>query len=398
MSRLRHFFEDNNILKLFFFIITTAIILLTSYEIITNIKSVLAFLGAAGSSLVGALSPLLIGMIIAYLVAPLVKILERKVILKIFNKISGDPIKAKKKEVLIHVCSIILTFLIIIAAVIAIIYTVAFLIVGQLVFSSFGNMIQSVSDYFNQYQNVIQDFINKMSGTPFESKVKELASAALSWFSDNINVNTVLGFVGGIAGSIFNVFLGLIVSIYILLDLEFFGKMWNKLLSISIPEGKAAGVNSTFGEVNYVIGQFLRGQLLDGLIIAILSSIALTLIGLDFAVFIGFFAGLANVIPYFGPILGMVPAVIIALLTGGWTQALLVVVVFLVIQQIDGAIISPRIVGSTTGLHPVFVLAAVTFGGYYWGILGMLLAVPITAIIKLFLVKKFGPVEQPALK
>ncbi|MDD3874541.1 MAG: AI-2E family transporter, partial [Methanosarcina sp.] len=94
-----------------------------------------------------------------------------------------------------------------------------------------------------------------------------------------------------------------------------------------------------------------------------------------------------------GPILGIIPAAIIGLLSEGISKAILAIVLLLVIQQIDSNIIYPKIVGSNTGLHPVFVLVAITFAGYFWGILGMLLAVPAAACIRLFIVRKIKDLD-----
>jgi N-dimethylarginine dimethylaminohydrolase len=132
----------------------------------------------------------------------------------------------------------------------------------------------------------------------------------------------------------------------------------------------------------------LRGQLLDALLIAILSSIAFSIIGLEFAVFLGSFAGICNIIPYFGPIISIIPAALVGLITEGLSQAFFATLAMIIVQQIDANILYPRIVGSTVGLHPLFVLISVTVGGYYAGILGMVLAVPIAGIIKVLLMKK----------
>ncbi len=126
---------------------------------------------------------------------------------------------------------------------------------------------------------------------------------------------------------------------------------------------------------------------MDALIVAILTSIGFTIIGLKFAVFLGIFAGIANVIPYFGPVIGTIPAFLIGLLTSGVKEGLLAIVVLLVVQQIDANLIYPRVVGGSTGLHPLFVLLAVTIGGAYGGLVGMIIAVPIAGIVQLYVQK-----------
>ena len=117
----------------------------------------------------------------------------------------------------------------------------------------------------------------------------------------------------------------------------------------------------------------------------------LTILRLDFAVLLGCFAGITNIIPYFGPFWrhsGNRRSAVYR----RFSKALVVLIAF-VIQQIDANLIYPKVVGSSTGLHPVFVLLAVTFGGYFWGLLGMILAVPVVACIKLFILRKAGDIE-----
>lgn len=223
--------------------------------------------------------------------------------------------------------------------------------------------------------------------------MQEILNSIITWFGENFSTSAVINYITNLGGSILNIILGAVVSIYLIKDREFFKRLWRKTLHILLPQKANAIVTETLNDINVVLSQFLRGQLLDALIIAILSSIALTVIGVDFGVFIGCFAGIANVIPYFGPIIGMIPAAVVALLTEGIGQAVLAVIVLFIIQQIDGNLIYPKIVGSSIGLHPVFVLIAVTVGGYYLGIVGMLIAVPIAAIIKTFIMKKLDAAE-----
>ncbi len=374
------------------YVVLTAVILFIAYQIITHPDIVLTSVGSLLGNLLSAISPLIIGLVIAYLLGPLAKAIDGQVMARLFHKVSTDPAKAAKRLKYLHTFSILITFLLIIAALGLIIYALAVLIVGQLFFASLDQMVRSIIDYFLKYEQVLQDLIAKIPGSGLEERLQEAVAALIAWLSDHISTASVVNFAIGIGGGILNVFLGAVVSVYLLLDADFFRRLWQKSLNILLPEHRVVQINETLSEVNIVVGKFLRGQLLDGLIIAIMSSVGLTLVGLDFAVFIGFFAGLANIIPYFGPILGMIPAVIVALLTGGVTQALLAVLVLFIIQQLDSAIISPRVVGASTGLHPVFVLTAVVFGGYFWGIPGMLLAVPAAAILKLFLAKRFGAI------
>lgn len=114
---------------------------------------------------------------------------------------------------------------------------------------------------------------------------------------------------------------------------------------------------------------------------------ALSIIGIDFAVFIGCFAGLANVIPYFGPVIGIIPAALAGLAEGGIYKAILSAASLFAVQQIECNFIYPRIIGRSTGLHPLFVLTAVSVAGSFGGLLWMVLAVPIAGILRVLICK-----------
>jgi predicted PurR-regulated permease PerM len=392
MTKFNPFAENKQYLLISLYVVCSIIVLFIAYQIIMNFSLVASTVLGLFGNILSAVSPLIVGLIIAYLLGPLVRFIDSILMNKLFFKLKEGSTKKLKQEKIVHTASILITFLVVILAVCFVMYAFAVLIVGQLVFASLGQMVQSIIDYFLKYELILRDLIGKIPGSGLETQLQNATTGLIEWLSNHFSTASILDFIFSLGGGILNIFLGTVVSLYVLLDAEFFKALWQKFLNLILPEQSIIKFNGTLGEVNVVIGQFLRGQLLDGLIIAILSSIGLSLAGLDFAVFIGCFAGIANIIPYFGPILGMIPAVIVALLTGGLTQALLVVLILFIIQQVDGAIISPKVVGTSTGLHPVFVLTAILFAGYFWGIPGMIIAVPTAAIIKLFLVKKFGPV------
>ena len=393
MSKYKELLSDWKYVKICIYVLITAALLYVIYLIIGNFSDVMLSISSIFDSITSAFSPLIIGLILTYLLSPLVDFIDKNIMSKFFFLMPTDAIKYEKRMGLRRTISILITFLFIILIICAIIYAFAVLIVGQLVFTSLQSMVESIIAYFIKYEAVIRDWAMALPNSNIEQELQNIINSVIAWFSNNFSTTAIIAFVANVGGSILNVVLGAVVSIYVLKDKDFFIRLWRKTLHILLPMKTNSKVTSTLSEVNTVLSQFVRGQLLDALIIAVLSSIGLTMIGLDFAVFIGCFAGITNVIPYFGPVLGMVPAAIIGLLTGGISQALLAVLVLLFIQQIDANIIYPRVVGSSTGLHPVFVLVSITVGGYYWGIIGMLLAVPIAAIIRVFLIKKIESIE-----
>lgn len=394
MSRLKELFSDWRYLKVSLYVTFTAGLLYILYFIIKNFDSVLSTVGSFIGNLISALSPLIIGLILAYLLSPLVEMVDKRLMSLLFKRLPAHPKKREKRLQMRRTISILLTYLIIIAVVLVWIYAFAVLIVGHLVFDSLTLMLERISTYFSHYQDVFRDFLQGLPNSGLEQRLETAFQNAALWISNHLSTEAMFGAIANIGGSLVNLILGIVISIYIIKDKAFFQRLYRKAVHVILPMKYSAIWNEAMVDIDQVFSKFLRGQLLDALIVATITSIVLTVIRLDFAVLLGCFAGLTNVIPYFGPVFGAIPAVIVALLTGGVTKALITMVAFFIIQQIDSDFIYPKVVGSSTGLHPVFVLLAVTFGGYYWGIGGMILAVPIVACIKLFLVRKLGELER----
>lgn len=177
-----------------------------------------------------------------------------------------------------------------------------------------------------------------------------------------------------------------IVTFYILKDEDLFKEKIYRM----VPEKYEDDVSRLFHEMDKVFNEFIRGRLIVGAFVGIATTIVLLILKVDFALLIGIFSGLMDIIPYFGPVLGIIPGVVFAFLQKP-IKALWVIILFIVIQQIENNIISPKVVGESVGIHPITVILVLIIGGSMFGILGMLLAVPFAAIFKivlLFVVEK----------
>ena len=253
----------------------------------------------------------------------------------------------------------------------------------------FNAIIDSISSYSEKYNQIYDQLKIKLETSGLSDNLKQQFIKTAEDANDILGsaISKSFGQVKKLGSNIVSILLGLIVAFYILKDLDYFKELYRETTKALIKERKNQKLRILLTDINSIISRFIRGQLLDALIVGILSSIGLSIIGLDFAVLIGMTAGIANIIPYFGPVIGSVPAVIVGLLSGNPISALLAVVVLVVVQQIDGALIAPKIVGDSVGLHPVFVMLSILIGGAYFGLWGMLLAVPTAAIIKMFLIR-----------
>ena len=142
-------------------------------------------------------------------------------------------------------------------------------------------------------------------------------------------------------------------------------------------------INKYFDRTNEIFLKFLASQFLDAIVVGILVTIAMTIMGIKYAPLLGFFIGLFNMIPYVGAIIAVAISAVITLITGGLTQAIWMLIVVIILQQIDANIINPKIVGQSLKVSPLLVIFAITVGGAYFGMLGMFLAVPVSAVVRI---------------
>lgn len=194
------------------------------------------------------------------------------------------------------------------------------------------------------------------------------------------NAPQIAGAAAGAAGSVMNVFLALAASVYMLSGKEEMLRDARLALRAALPPKAAANVLSVFTLANRTFSGYIGGQLLDALLVGIETFVLMTVLGLDFAPMIGVLVGVTNIIPILGPFIGAVPGAIILLLSSP-LQAVEFVIVVLVVQQIDGNFIAPRILGGATGLSGLWVMLAILVGGELFGLAGMLAGVPVLAVL-----------------
>jgi len=188
-----------------------------------------------------------------------------------------------------------------------------------------------------------------------------------------------------VVNSIFDVFVSLIVSVYLLAERRKILEFFKRLTSALFKKDKYELIAKYFNKSNEVFFSFISGQVLDAIVVGILTSIAMSVIGVKYSVLLGFLIGLFNLIPYFGAIIAVTVAILITIFTGGIGQAIVMAIVVIILQQIDANIINPKIIGGSLSISPLLVIFSVTVGGAYFGVLGMFLAVPIFTVIKLLI-------------
>ena len=194
----------------------------------------------------------------------------------------------------------------------------------------------------------------------------------------------------GAAGRVLDAFVSLAASIYLLAEKEPLLKACRALLRALFPPPAAAGVLSVFQLANRTFSGYIGGQLLDALLVGVETFIAMLILRLNYAPIIAVLVAVTNIIPIAGPYIGAIPSALLLLLSGEPLQALIFCILILVVQQVDGNFIAPRILGGATGISGLWVLVAIIVGGGLFGIVGMVVGVPVMAVLAALLKQAVG--------
>ena len=347
------------------------------YAVITVVVSAILikiFLNAGETigvinKVIRVLMPYIIGVFIAYLMNPLVKRID----IIFYN------MKIKRRG--IRKCfSILLSYIIVFGIIVlCIVY-----IVPQL-YESLKTIYQGTQ---TSYDKLI-DFVNRQSQKHPEIDLT-MVSSVLEKNSDNIvgivkgSLNTLLPLLFNTSMSVISwvvdITIAIIVSVYMLIDRNRLITNFRKLIYAVMKRDKADKLLGTLSECNKIFGSFIIGKTIDSVIIGFMCFAFMTIIGLKYAILISVIVGITNMIPYFGPFIGAIPGVII-LLTADFKQALIFAVLILALQQFDGLYLGPKILGDSTGLRPLWIIFAITIGGWAAGPIGMFLGVPCVAVV-----------------
>lgn len=335
---------------------------------------------AAGwKKLTTILQPIIIGIVIAYLINPIMVFFEKHLMRWIEPKMKK---KAKAKKL----CRGIAT-LGALAVFILIIVVLLVMLVPQLVESIQGvattlpNEVQHLIDKTNKYLSSDSEAANFVEDTLIYATnyIKDWAMNDLLPKSNTYLTSITTGLIN-VFKVLLNIIVGLIVSVYLLFSKETFIGQFKKLNYALFKPKKANIVIQTARKSNEIFGGFISGKILDSMIIGIICYIVLLIMKMPYPVLVSVIVGVTNIIPFFGPFIGAVPSFIIIVLANP-IQGLYFLIFVVILQQVDGNIIGPNILGDSTGLSPFWVIFAIMVGGGLFGFAGMLLGVPTFAVI-----------------
>lgn len=344
-----------------------AITVVIVYKMLDNFSNVTEWFG----TFFRILKPFLAGLLISYILFMPCKKIEG-----ILEKSKFKFVKKKARGL-----SVITTYIIFILIVIIIINCI-FPVLKESVVELVGNIPGYYETLVNKYKELPEDSVLKSD--VIKDKMTELSNIDMKQFL-SINNEKIIEYVKNIINifsGIFDVFVSIIVSVYILLQRTTIMKFLRRFARALFKKNTYEAVNKYFTKANEVFFTFISSQLLDAVIVGILTTIAMLIIKVKYAPLIGFTIGLFNMIPYIGAIVAVGIGILITFITGGLGKAIAMAVVVIILQQIDANIINPKIIGVSLEVSPLLVIFAVTVGGAYFGIMGMFLGVPIAVVIK----------------
>ena len=250
---------------------------------------------------------------------------------------------------------------------------------------SITDLINHLPGYYNSIINTINNlpedsFWNQINAQEIDAKIAQID---LEKYLSLENITEYIKGVISVASGIFDVFVTIIISVYILIGKEGIIKFFKKVGQSLLKEEKYELIVKYINKTNSIFYNFISGQLIDAVIIGVVTTLAMIIMRVQYAALLGFLIGLFNLIPFFGAIVAVIIAIFITFCTGGLGQAIWLGIVIILLQQIDANIINPKILGDKLKISPILVIFSVTFVGAYWGVLGMFLAVPIVAILKI---------------
>ena len=347
-----------------------AIIVVVIYKMLDNFSSVQEWFG----KLFLILKPFLIGLLISYIL-----FIPCRKIESIYKKAKLKFISKKARGL-----SVITTYILFVLVIVIIINCIFPVLKNSIV-----ELVSNVPSYYeslvNQYKELPEDSILKSE--IIQDKMAEFTNIDMKQFL-NINNEKIIEYVKNIIdifSGIFDVFVSIIVSVYILLQRSEIVGFLRKFARAIFKKDTYEAVDKYFTKGNEVFFTFVSSQLLDAVIVGILTTIAMLILKVKYAPLIGFTIGLFNMIPYIGAIVAVGIGIFITFITGGLGKALAMAIVVIILQQIDANIINPKIIGSSLEISPLLVIFSITVGGAYFGILGMFLAVPIAVVIRTIL-------------
>ncbi len=335
--------------------------------------------------IMGILQPIIMGFIVAYLLNPVMVFLEGH-LLKYLRQRRIDEKKAKRMARSLGTIGSILFLLLVI-------FLLLYMMIPELI-RSIQNMTVNLPAEFKEFEQWMESVFNEESQLTEWLKALGIDLTEIGDYMETLlqkqilpQVKTYLSYLASITTGVisalkmlFNFVIGLVIAVYLLIGKETFVGQGKKIVYAVLPSKYGNVVIHTMRITNQMFGGFVSGKILDSVIIGVICYVGLMILGMPYSLLVAVIVGVTNVIPFFGPFIGAVPSFILIALAEP-VKGLYFLIFVLALQQVDGNIIGPKILGDSTGLSSFWVVFAILVGGGLFGFMGMLLGVPTFAVI-----------------
>lgn len=368
---------DKKALKLSAYIVLTVgiayalILLIGQYKVIgTGLYGAIQWVGTI-------LKPMMIGGVIAYILYPLCRLIEKKVFLDTVG------IKDEKKAHLFSaVITIIIFFLILLIAVSAVVFAITKQMQG-INGNSINTLVNSIINQAEAFESSFKSWLGNLNiEEGYLLKIeKTLVGKVMEILHSTKGLPSLFA---GIAAGASTMLFSILFAAYFLLDGPNLKNYWKGIIRVFWSQRANDSISYICKDIDEVFSGYFRGEMTDALVMAVIISMAFAIIKMPYGVMIGVVVGIANLIPYMGPVVGYGLTVIAGLVTGQIETMIVALIIIAVIQVLDGAVINPKLLSNSVEIHPMLVIVALLAGNKVGGFIGMIAAVPVAALVKVW--------------
>lgn len=366
-------------LQISLYVIFTVVVIYALSLVVRSAPSILKELMEKLHWLLRVSKPVIFGFVFAYLMDPVVEMFERR-----YRKLKT--VRFFKRIVMPRTWAAVTAVLLLVIAVLGLISLLVFTITNQIRLITMEDVAELGQEYLSGLNSFYMSVLKRLDQLDIRSQeLEQYVKDATAYITDYIR-EFILGTITSatnISRYLTTFIFSFIIGFYFMIDGRMFLSYIRKVCKALFPDPLNLRLKKMMGDLDRVFSGYIRGQLIDAIVMMFLISIVLSITGVKFAIVIGILAGIGNLIPYFGPIVAYISTSLVCLINQDLRTWLVSMILLFLIQAIDGNLIGPKLLSSSIKIHPLIIIVSIIFGSALGGFLGMLLAVPIGAYLKL---------------
>jgi predicted PurR-regulated permease PerM len=367
------------------YVIITAMIIYSLSLVAKSAPAIFQYIMDKLSWLVRVARPIVIAFVFAYIFDPVIEFFEKNYEkVKIGRKGKERHLKSSRT------LAVLTTIFLIIFLLSGIISLLVFSVTDQIRFANFDDLIILAESYKKNINDFYSSVLTQLNKLDIQSEqVSDYVRLVSTKLLDGLKVmaSSLVTSISNISSYLTTFIFSTIIGIYFMIDGAMIKKFVKKVGEALLSEKANKRISRFIKDADQVFSGYIRGQLTDAVFMMILISLTLSVVGVKFAFIIGIIAGIGNLVPYLGPFIAYIGTAIVCLINGQYRELLIAVIALFIVQTLDGNVIQPKFLSQSIQIHPVLVIISLIFGNAIGGLFGMLLAVPVGALIKLLFVR-----------